>query len=505
MGSSKIPRFVVYTFLAASLLGVGLVVSCGGGGPSATVSTNGTVNTTITDPPWCGTQFDAVWVTITKVTANISADAGPNDSSWQTLVDLTGAPKQVNLLSLQSPACLLTTLGSTTLPAGTYQQIRIYLLSNHPAGTVVTPLQNNCSSVGGWNCVVPTGQSAQVLNLSSEAQTGIKIPSSQITSGGLTVTAGQAVDLNISFGTCESLVREGNGQWRLKPVLHAGEVGTTNSAISGTVVDASTTQPISGAVVSLEVPDPSNSTVDIIDQGTNTDSNGNFSFCPLEGGPYDVVVTAMRGGLTPVTYNATVTLNVPVGSALGEILMFAESPTAPSQPAILQGQVTSTVGTTPGTATSADITIAALQAAGTSKAVTILPFSGSTTFATAAAPTVNNTVTPLPTTCPSGTDCENYVIAVPASNPSVATFAAGTVTSYPIPGANPALYWIRAVATLPGSSTTPAAPDCSPSFFPATFTAGTTSPGNQIGVDPPVALDSTAVMNFDFVSCTSGF
>ena len=66
------------------------------------------------------------------------------------------------------------------------------------------------------------------LLLSSEAQTGIKIPSGQIAVGAFTIAAGQTKDLDIDFLTCVSIVQEGNGQYRLKPVLHAGEVSTTS-------------------------------------------------------------------------------------------------------------------------------------------------------------------------------------------------------------------------------------------------------------------------------------
>ncbi|MGE5327153.1 MAG: DUF4382 domain-containing protein, partial [Deltaproteobacteria bacterium] len=253
MGSPKFPRLICYSVLAASLLGLGLFFSCGSNSTSTSNGqSGGTVTTTITDPMGgCGLSADHVYVTITKVTANISADAGASDSGWRTLVDLSSAPKQIDLASLDTASCLLTQLGSTTLPAGKYQQIRLYLLANNASQG---PSNNACSGVGGFNCVQPTDSSLQPLLLSSEAQTGIKIPSSQITSGGLTVSDGQAVDLNINFNAGCSLVREGNGKWRLKPVLHAGQVQTNNNALSGKVIDSSTQNPIAGANVFLEQP-----------------------------------------------------------------------------------------------------------------------------------------------------------------------------------------------------------------------------------------------------------
>ena len=44
--------------------------------------------------------------------------------------------------------------------------------------------------------------------------------------------AGQTKDLNIDFNACASIVQQGNGQFRLKPVLHAGEVSLDSRAES---------------------------------------------------------------------------------------------------------------------------------------------------------------------------------------------------------------------------------------------------------------------------------
>jgi hypothetical protein len=519
MGSPRSNFYAYGAVFLGILASVALVLSCGGSSTTKTATT-GTVNVSLTDPPSpkFSADFDHVYVTITKITANINSDAGPNDSGWQTLADFTSSPKQEDLPNLKADqTCLLSTLASKTLPAGKYQQIRLYLLANNASSG---PANNACGSAG-FNCVVQKDQQTgkdlppQTLLLSSEAQTGIKIPSSQITSGGLTVEAGQAVDLVINFSAEQSLVHEGNGQWRLKPVLHAGEVQTTNNALSGTVVDSTSNNPIEGAVVWLERPDTSNPNMDIVVDSMETDASGNFSFCPLQAGAtYDVVVTAMTGGTTPVTYNATVTLNVPVGTALGNIPMVAEPPevggtTTTSTPANIVGQVTttahsSTMGAAAGDATAATITLTALQDVGNGKMVTIPPFSNmpeSLSFTTVATtPTVDNGTSA--TTCPTGTDCENYQLVLPASNPSVATFTSGQTTTWAAPAANPALYWVQAVSVMPSDSSTS---DCTPSSIPTTFTAGAGDPlqGYQIGVDPAPLPDNTVTLDFGFVGCTA--
>ena len=93
----------------------------------------------------------------------------------------------------------------------------------------------------------PQIQAPQPLLLSSESKTGIKIPSGQIAGGAFTVASGETKDLNINFDTCASIVVQGNGQFRLKPVLHAGEVALTRRFRSMAVlVDKATNAAIVG-------------------------------------------------------------------------------------------------------------------------------------------------------------------------------------------------------------------------------------------------------------------
>ena len=86
MGSHRSQSDNYFALFLGLLTSVGLVLSCGGTSSTMT-STTGTVNTSLTDPPSpnFSAEFDHVYVTITKITANISSSAGPNDSGWQTL------------------------------------------------------------------------------------------------------------------------------------------------------------------------------------------------------------------------------------------------------------------------------------------------------------------------------------------------------------------------------------------------------------------------------------
>jgi Domain of unknown function (DUF4382) len=415
----------VLLFLVA---GVACSLSCGGGSNSSMppATTTGQVTTILTDPPTCaapGGTFTNVWVTVTKIAANIGANAGTSDSGWQTLVDLTSDPKQVDLFSLASPTCVLTQLGSTTgLPPGNYQQIRVYLLSNSPSQGTPTPSTNNCSSVGAYNCVV-TNTGTFALQLSSEAQTGIKIPPGQISGGAINLQAGQAADISIDFNACASILQEGNGSFRLKPTLNAGVVSQTNNAISGTVVGLGTTTGIGGAIVLLEQPDTTvTPNIDRVQAAAIADSGGNFIFCPLPGqGLYDVVVAGVTGDQsTQVAYNPTIAFRVPNGTSLGNIPLAPEG-VAPSPPAIISGQVTTAIDSS--TATTGVVKLSAFQDAAPSGGnvlhVTIPVFA-----AMSQPPAVLTTDTPTPSTppCPANTDCYNFSLLLPASNALVATY-----------------------------------------------------------------------------------
>lgn len=341
-----------FILLIGALLAMAFAATCGGGGDSA--PSTGTVNTTISDPPTCKSpsgSFDKVWVTIMRVRAHTSNNAASNDSGWVDLIDLRSAPKQIDLLNLDSTTCVLTQLGSTSgIPAGQYQQIRLYLLSNSAGPGMVTP--NNCGS-SGYNCVV-SGSTTEALNLSSEAQTGIKIPSGQIAGGKFTVLGGQSIDLNIDFDACSSIVQQRNGQFRLKPVLHVGEISLNNNSISGRVVEIvnGTSNPISNAVVLVEQKDPNN--IDRVLMQKTTGQDGRFIFCPLPSGTgtYDIVTAATNSSKT---YNATVTLSVPLGTNMGDVPLVPEAGgTTPTQ---INGLITSTPNPV-------DISLSALQAVG---------------------------------------------------------------------------------------------------------------------------------------------
>src|SRR2546427_9064784 len=175
----------------------------------------------------------------------------------------------------------------------------------------------------------------QALQLSSESQTGIKIPSGQIAGGSFTVGSGQTKDLNIDFDACASVVVQGNGQYRLKPVLHAGEVSlqSASSSISGTIIDGLTQLPVVGGntVVALEQADGT-----VVMEAVPA-SDGSFVFCPVADGMYNLVAVAIDGSGN--TYAATVITGVKAGDSLGTVPL-----TTAALPASIGGHGTTSKG-----------------------------------------------------------------------------------------------------------------------------------------------------------------
>jgi hypothetical protein len=274
------PQFKTVT-LALTAGAAGLLVACGGGGGdsggSGTVmpppTTMGTLGVGLTDAPACG--FDAVNITVNKVRVHQSSSASDTDSGWS---EITLSPaKKINLLTLTNG--VLESLGTTTLAAGRYTQVRL----------VLDPNANNTTV----NSVVPTGSAVeQPLETPSAVQSGIKLVNE------FDVTAGQRTDLVLDFDACKSVVTRGNGKYALRPVVKViptavnGINGFVSTALLGSRVSVSAQQ--NGNVIASTVPS----------------STGEFFLARLAPGNYDIVITA-DGRATAVV------ASVPVASTTG--------------------------------------------------------------------------------------------------------------------------------------------------------------------------------------------
>jgi hypothetical protein len=412
-------RVVLLASFAAVVAIVLVLAGCSG---TSSSSQTGFVNTSVSDPPTCSAPsgpYSHVFVTVTDVKIHTSANAQPSDSGWIDLTpNLNSSPQQVDLLAQASTECFLAMMGSKTeIQAGSYQQIRVFLASDNTASS-----GNQCSSLPGnpSNCVILSADnSVHALTLSSEAQSGLKIPSGQIAGGNFTIGAGETKDLDIDFNACASIVATGSGKFMLKPVLHAGEVGLS-SAINGTVIDSTTDKPIVGGttVVALEQKDGGG--VDRVILSTLTDAKGNFALCPVPAGSYDLVVAAVNG--VGIFYAATVTTGVQASTAVGNIPVTPEPNNgANTGPASLTGLVQTSGSSGP---VSEIVALSALQTVGIngSNVLVTIPLVQQS-VATANVTTTNGT------SCQNGFDCVSFTLAVPGVNAFVGTFS-GTSTQY---------------------------------------------------------------------------
>jgi hypothetical protein len=412
--------------------------------------------------------------------------AGDNSAGWQELApQLNSAPMQIDLFAAASNTCLLTNLGSNAaLPAGTYQQIRLLLVPNDGSGGA-TPAMNACGSQG-FNCVVLHDGTVIELQLSSQANTGIKIPPGQVVGGPITVNAGQDVDLNIDFSACASIVPQGNGKFRLVPVLTAEQVSTNTSGISGRIVDAGTNAPVAGGTVLVALEKKDATGADAIFLETTADSSGMFNFCPLPAGAtFDIVATAINGA--GVAYNATVVLSVPGGTNVGNVGLQAESGAA-TGPARLQGNVTATNGGSAGTIDAAVTAQQAVTLSGGGTLMVAIPTLPGSTSNLSVDSTSAGTCSAIGV---AGANCAGYTLIVPASNPEVGVFSGGTVTFTPPAGGNVG-YTVRADAFVPSGGGTAA---CSPS----TQTTNLNSTSGPLVVTGGAA---TQVRELDFGGCS---
>jgi hypothetical protein len=263
---------------AAPVLAAAALVACGGGGVGGGSGGTGIMRVSLTDAPACG--YDNVFVTVEKVRVNQNSSAEDNEGGWSEIVLPT--PKRVDLLTLTNG--VLEELGTTSLPAGNYTQLRLVLAEN----TAANPLAN---------AVKPTGGAQTALDTPSAQQSGLKLKTN------LAVAEGQTADVVLDFDACKSVVKAGNsGKYNLKPVISAflrvdtGIEGFVASNLANGSTTVSAQQ--NGAAVRATVPDAS----------------GKFSITLLPAGTYTVVVTANG-------YQSAAIYGVPVSASVGKTLV----------------------------------------------------------------------------------------------------------------------------------------------------------------------------------------
>lgn len=387
--------------------GLGLVaaatlVACGGGGGDGGAAPQGTLQLSMTDAPAC---YEHVMVNVAKVRVHMSdnTNTADGDGEWREIVP-PNAPVLVDLVNLTNGQ--LKELGSTTVPAGEYHQIRLVLADT-------------------GNSVTPIGGTAQELKTPSGQQSGLKIKAD------FTVLANTVNDFLMDFDACKSIVLTGNGKYILKPVvrLSAKPTGSIQGFVSASVpTSTSTTATLSAISVSAQ----QNGNVV---RSTIPDANGKFILAYLPTGTYTVVITGdgqMTGSSVDTTKGAATRVvdSVPVGTSTVSLNTSTSTIVLTSS---AMSTVTGTISasTTVGTTTISDnATVSAMQ-------------------------TVNSRLVEVNSTRPD--DAQKYSLHLPLAAPEFQLFSASGLPLATVDGTNAGKYTIK--VSGPGLATKQTATD----------------------------------------------
>ena len=246
----------------------GFIAGCGSGGDGGTAQP-GMVSVSMTDAPACG--YDEVNVPVSKVRVHQSSSADDKAAGWTNIT--LDPPRTINLLNLNDPTqpnFALEALGESPLVAGHYTQLRLVLE------------ENNGSSPPANYVILSDTKAIEPLETPSAIRSGVKLIHQ------FRVNSGQRVDLLLDFDACKSIVRTGNGKYKLKPVIRV--IPFVLNGIEG-FVDPSLLA--SNVIVSAQVND--GEIVRAVMPNTSTDPNmrGKFLLARLAAGvDYNVVITA---------------------------------------------------------------------------------------------------------------------------------------------------------------------------------------------------------------------
>jgi len=257
-----------------------LISGCGGGGDTATSSSNmGTLSLSITDaPPQLGPDVTEVNIRVIGIEYNY-------EGNWTTAEDFE--PQTFNLLDLQNGKSLH--LGDMVLPAGHYTEIRFKLAAPSKDSEVKSNPDCNITYADG---------SSVPLFVPSGGQSGYK------GKGEFDITANAKIEVTADFDVHKSIVVTGkstkNTKYILKPVIRL-VVTELSGMINGTVVDVADYNATSDSLVVYTY---KAGTYDVSEEDENADginfpnavsagdvnmSDGNFTLSFLGEGNYSLV------------------------------------------------------------------------------------------------------------------------------------------------------------------------------------------------------------------------
>jgi hypothetical protein len=265
----------IFVVMTAAIALVGLLAACDWEGSSDSTAT-GTMNLSITDAPIDASTVTGVYITVQSVQYNL-------DDEWGTMEGFEG-PETFNLLELTNGASAL--LGSLSLPAGEYTQIRFIL--DAPADTSGGPPSNPGSYV---TYTEESGKPDTPLFVPSGAQTGYKVVADEP----FVVPENGEIDITVDFDLRKSIVVAGS-RIILKPVLRLvveAEAGTIGGSVtyagSNSLVVFAYEAGAYDSATELPTSDEENGFDNAVSSANVTDT-GEYTLAFLPAGTYDLVV-----------------------------------------------------------------------------------------------------------------------------------------------------------------------------------------------------------------------
>ena len=259
--------FVILFLLAFAIFISGCIGFLTTPGEDSIVPGKGILKIYLTDAPGV---YKEVNIIISKIEGHVAGEGEENEEDWEVLMEWTDG-LLVDLIKLKEVSILLASL---ELEPNKYTQLRLFL----KVGEDDVWLILNDEDLTEVPLVIP-----------SVYQTGVKLIHP------FEIVEGMITKLTIDFDAEKSVVKTGNGEYKLKPVIKVtsetysvGDLHEYPGSISGSVVDLEDGLPISGTTVSVSLSDGEY----IFTTSIVTEQDGSFFIDQLPVGTYTLTVSA---------------------------------------------------------------------------------------------------------------------------------------------------------------------------------------------------------------------
>jgi hypothetical protein len=239
-------KVFVPAFMALLILGFGVLNGCSDDSTTAPTSGTGFIKINLIDAPG---DYQQVNIEVIRVEVHRS-DVADSNSGWSIVSEDTST---VDLLTLTEGN--FAVLADSTLPAGSYTQVRLILSENNTV--MVDSMLHDLE--------IPSGQTS-----------GLKL------NHGFTINDGAIYEFTLDFDVDRSIHQTGNGQYKMKPVIRI-VVDQTSGGLTGVVEPAAAR----AMIWTMAGADTVTAWADTL--------TGGFVFTMLPAGEYDLNIGATVG------------------------------------------------------------------------------------------------------------------------------------------------------------------------------------------------------------------